>query len=60
MPASVAQSDVRPAGDQVVGSFATGSGNSFLWRLVILSFPFIQEGQLSKEQKSVYKYWLTA
>ena len=60
MPASVAQSDVRPTGDQVAGSVATGSVNSFLWRLVILSFPLIQEGQLSKERKSVRKYWLTA
>ena len=53
-PATMAQSDVRPTGDQeVTDSIPTGSGNIFSWRLimkyflVIFSLWQIQEGQLS-------------
>ena len=54
-PASVAQLDVRPTGDQeVAGSTPAEVGNILLWRLimkyfstVILFLRLIQEGQLS-------------
>ena len=53
-PASVAQLDARPTGDQeVAGSTPTEVGNILSWRLimefstVILSLLLIQEGQLS-------------
>ena len=56
-PASVAQLDARPTGDQeVAGSTPAEVGNILLWRLimkymVILSLPLIQEGQLSVSGK---------
>ena len=54
-PASVAQLDASPTGDQeVAGSTPAEVGNILSWRLimkifstVILSLPLIQEGQLS-------------
>ena len=54
-PASIAQMDAHPTGDQeVAGSTPTEVGNILSWRLimkyfstVILSLPLIQEGQLS-------------
>ena len=54
MPASVAQLDKRPTGDQeVVGSTPAGVGNILSWRfdheifsVVIHSLPLLQEGQL--------------
>ena len=54
MPASVAQLDARPTGDQeVAGSPPPGRQHSFIeidheiFPMVILSLPLIQEGQLS-------------
>ena len=53
-PASVAQLDARPTGDQeVAGSTPPGRQHSFLeidhemFSTVILSLPLLQEGQLS-------------
>ena len=53
-PASVAQLDARPTGDQeVTGSTSAGRQHSFveiddeIFSTVILSLPLIQEGQLS-------------
>ena len=55
LPASVAQLDARPTGDQeVAGSTPAEVGNILSWRFdyeifstVNLSLPLIQEGQLS-------------
>ena len=55
LPASVAQLDARPTGDQeVAGSTPAEVGNFLSWRfdheifsMVILSLPLIQEGQVS-------------
>ena len=54
LPASVAQLDARPTGDQeVAGSTPLGRQHSFvendheIFSTVILSLPLIQEGQLS-------------
>ena len=54
LPASVAQLDTRPTGDQqVTGSTSPGWQHSFeeidheIFSTIILSFPLIQEGQLS-------------
>ena len=61
-PASVAQLDVRPTGDQeVAGSNPAGSATFFpgdheIFSTVILSLLLIQEGQLSE----CAQYWLTA
>ena len=53
-PASVAQLDARPSGDQEVGGSTPAKvGNILSWRLimkfstVILLLPLIQKGQLS-------------
>ena len=50
----MAQSDVRPTGDQIEGSFPAASGNILFLEIdhelfsgVILSLPLTQEGQLS-------------
>ena len=56
MPASVAQLDVRPTGDQeVVGSTPAGSTTVFhdheIFSTVILSLLLIHEGQLSVSGK---------
>ena len=66
LPASEAQLDVRPTGDQeVVGLTPADVGNILSWRFdheifstVILSFPLIQEGQFLV--KECAQYWLTA
>ena len=54
MPASVAQLDMHPTGDQKVGGLTLpGRQHSFveidheIFSMVILSLPLIQEGQLS-------------
>ena len=60
LPASVAQLDARPTGDQeVAGSTPRRVGNILSWKFdheifstVILSLPLIQEGQLA-----VVSFW---
>ena len=50
MPASVAQLDARPTGDQEIAGFLPIGSATFhheIFSTVILSFPLIQEGQLS-------------
>ena len=66
----MAQSDVRPTGDQeVAGSIPARSGNIFfmetghgIFSMVILSLPLADSRRavVSFQQKTVYKYWLTA
>ena len=57
-PASVAQSDARPTGDQRVTSMIPDGQATFfmeinheIFSMVILSLPLIQEGQLSVSVK---------
>ena len=46
LPASVAQLDARPTGDQELAG-STFRGDHEIFSTVILSLPLIQEGQLS-------------
>ena len=54
MPASVAQLDARPTGDQEVACLTPlGRHNYFVDISVILSLSLIQEGQLSVSDKGM-------
>ena len=61
-PASLAQSDARPTGDQdVAGSIPTGSGNILPWRLIMkYSLPSADSRRavVSFWRKNVHKCWL--
>ena len=62
LPASVAQLDARPTGDQeIAGSAPAEVGIILSWEIdheifstVILSLPLIQEGQLSVSGERMY------
>ena len=72
MPASVAQSDLRPSGDQeVAGSIPnrSGTGNILSWRQImkyfVRSFSLFPSSESEKPvvsfwRNSMHKYWLTA
>ena len=68
LPASVAQLDMRPTGDQeVAGSTPAKVGNILSWRLIMKYFlrsfsPFrrFQEGSCQFLAKECAQYWLTA
>ena len=68
MPASVAQLDARPTGDQkVAGSTPAEVGNILSWRLIMKYFlqsfsPFrwFKKGSCQFLAKECAQYWLTA
>ena len=68
VPASVAQLDARPTGDQeVAGSTPAEVGNILSWRLIMKyflrsfsSFRWFKKGSCQFLAKECAQYWLTA